>query len=101
MTIDASYAWLLAIAVAMPAAIVGAALNRARRYIRATTLVAPWAWAVMALVAIVTVEMLALISAGETTPRWLGERDTWRRWRRFVPSWPSSEQSARKKRPGT
>lgn len=72
MTIDASYAWLLAIAVAMPAAIVGAVLNRARRYIRATTLVAPWAWAVMALVAIVTVEMLALVSAGEGTPRWLG-----------------------------
>ncbi|HEY4312998.1 MAG TPA: hypothetical protein VGN12_26335 [Pirellulales bacterium] len=71
MTFDSPAPWLYAICFTVPAVVIVAALGLARRYVRGTTLLAPWCWALLALAVLVGVEFLALL-VSEGTPRWLG-----------------------------
>jgi hypothetical protein len=70
MTIDSTDMLRIA-ATLLPAIIMGGVLVRARRYVRGTTLAAPCAWAWVALLAIVGVELLATMDIADGPPLWL------------------------------
>jgi hypothetical protein len=58
-------------ALIMPAAILGVVLSRAWPRLRGTTLVAAWCWAVVALGAILAVELAAIGAPADKSPEWL------------------------------
>ena len=70
MTIDTPTALRIA-AIVLPAAAIGGVLVRAHRFVRGTTLTAPWAWAWVALLAVAGVELLAASVAASGPPLWL------------------------------
>jgi len=59
------------VSLVLPAAILCIVLARALHSLRGTTLVAAWCWAIVALVAIVAVELVAIGMPADESPGWL------------------------------
>ncbi|MES1213155.1 MAG: hypothetical protein ABUL64_01075, partial [Singulisphaera sp.] len=71
MPLEDSSPWLCGLALAIPTAMILASLAVARRYVRGTTLVAPWCWAIVAVALVAAVDGAALLSGSGMTPAWL------------------------------
>jgi hypothetical protein len=72
MNYDAIHFWLPVLALVALSAIIATALDSARPLVRGTTLVAPWRWGLVALAALLGVELVAVMTTNDGPPRWLG-----------------------------